>query len=62
MQAPCKDCDHRYYLCHSECQPYLAFRKERDEVIARRAEQRAIEHIILAGVKKEKKEMWRKKR
>lgn len=32
MKAPCKDCLDRHQGCHSECEKYIAFRKERDEL------------------------------
>ena len=25
MQAPCKNCPDRHYLCHSQCEKYKAF-------------------------------------
>lgn len=31
-KAPCKDCPDRHQGCHSECEKYLEFRKERDEL------------------------------
>jgi hypothetical protein len=31
-KAPCKDCPNRHQGCHSECDKYIAFRKERDEL------------------------------
>ena len=62
MQSPCRDCESRHYLCHSECEKYIAFRKKRDEILEKRWEEQKIESILLAGNKREKKEMWRKKR
>ena len=41
MEAPCRDCPKRYPLCHSECEEYIAFRAERDEMCRRRAEAKA---------------------
>ena len=41
MEAPCRDCPKRYPLCHSECEQYLAYRAERDEMCRRRAEAKA---------------------
>ena len=31
-KAPCKDCPDRKVGCHSTCEKYLEFRKERDEL------------------------------
>lgn len=30
IQAPCKDCQERHMNCHSSCQKYIDFRKQRD--------------------------------
>lgn len=32
MNAPCKDCPCRHVGCHSTCEKYQAFRRERDAV------------------------------
>ena len=32
-QAECKDCDKRHPGCHSRCESYQAFRKERNEML-----------------------------
>ena len=32
IKAPCKDCPDRKQGCHSTCEKYIAFRKERDEL------------------------------
>lgn len=29
----CRNCTSRYLGCHDECETYLAFRKERDEML-----------------------------
>jgi hypothetical protein len=31
-KAPCKDCPDRKVGCHSTCEKYILFRKERDEL------------------------------
>lgn len=31
-KAPCKDCPNRQVGCHSTCEKYIVFRKERDEL------------------------------
>lgn len=31
-KAPCKDCPDRQVGCHSTCEKYLTFRKERNEL------------------------------
>lgn len=30
LNAPCKDCPDRHYLCHSTCEKYLEFRRQKD--------------------------------
>lgn len=30
MDAPCKDCKDRSMTCHSECEKYLLFKRERE--------------------------------
>ena len=36
MKAPCKDCKNRSPTCHSECEAYIAFAKEREVIRAER--------------------------
>lgn len=38
MQAPCKDCPDRRYLCHSTCEKYIAYNKYREEVRQKKRE------------------------
>lgn len=38
MKCPCKDCDRRKLLCHSQCAEYAKFKDWREEVIKRKAE------------------------
>lgn len=32
MKAPCKDCDRRKFLCHSQCEKYKEFKNKLAEV------------------------------
>lgn len=32
MKAPCKDCTERANGCHSHCEEYIAYCKEREEI------------------------------
>jgi predicted metal-binding transcription factor (methanogenesis marker protein 9) len=32
MDAPCKDCPDRHALCHSTCEKYQAFVREREAI------------------------------
>lgn len=46
MQAPCKDCPDRHYLCHSTCEKYREFRKHRDFILEqKRKEQQLIDDL-----------------
>ena len=35
--APCKDCDRRHPNCHAECASYIAYSKERQEMLKARS-------------------------
>lgn len=43
-KAPCKDCPDRRVGCHSTCEKYLAFRKERDELNEKTYKQKEVEY------------------
>lgn len=32
MNAPCKDCEKRANGCHSRCEKYIAYTKEREKI------------------------------
>ena len=34
--APCKDCEKRYYGCHSQCEGYQQFRAEQNGLLKKR--------------------------
>jgi hypothetical protein len=36
LKAPCKDCPNRHYLCHSECEKYIEYKKQNDEIREKR--------------------------
>ena len=40
MNAPCKNCPDRHYLCHAECEKYTEFRKLRDEFLERKQKEK----------------------
>ena len=48
LKSPCKNCEKRYFGCHSECQDYLDFRKRRDKYIADAAEKTRLNNDIWA--------------
>lgn len=35
--APCKDCTKRHFKCHSECDEYIKFRKDREMYLEEKA-------------------------
>lgn len=37
-QPPCKDCTKRHFKCHSECDEYIQFKKDREEFLKAKAE------------------------
>lgn len=37
MNAPCKDCTERAAGCHSTCEKYIAYDKERQEIRGKKA-------------------------
>lgn len=43
-KAPCKDCPDRQVGCHSTCEKYLAFRKERNELNEKTYKQKEVEY------------------
>jgi hypothetical protein len=47
MNAPCKDCFDRHQGCHSKCEKYIAFRKERDELNEKIYKQKEKERLLI---------------
>lgn len=45
MIAPCKDCPERHELCHSSCEKYKDFVKEREEIREARRLDLDIQHF-----------------
>lgn len=43
--APCKDCEKRYLGCHSSCDDYISYRKDRDKFLKDRFEAREKDNI-----------------
>lgn len=46
LQAPCKGCPDRHSLCHANCERYLDFRKELDEISHARRERIDIDYAL----------------
>lgn len=51
----CKDCKERHEACHDTCEPYLAWKTERDAIREKRQKQKEYERISKAP-RYEKKE------
>lgn len=47
--GPCKDCDMRELNCHSICNLYNTFKKEHEEFIRKRANEKKEEKVIWRG-------------
>jgi len=52
MYVPCKGCKERCMACHSTCDKYKAFAKERQEARQRRALELAAEDMDIQNMKK----------
>ena len=42
MRVPCYKCEDRRVGCHGECEKYIEFRKEREVIYQKRAEEVAV--------------------
>lgn len=40
MNAPCKECQDRYEICHDSCEKYIKFRREREKIRAAKEQER----------------------
>lgn len=64
--SPCKDCPDRHYLCHSECEKYLAFRKCRDEYLEQRVKESQLKDDLWAtsrhNIKKKRRRSYADRR
>lgn len=49
MNAPCKNCPDRKIGCHSKCNKYSQFRKERDEELDRKRKEDDVAYAIATG-------------
>lgn len=56
MKAPCKDCDRRKFLCHSQCEKYKEFKKQLAEVAEARMKLNA---ATPEPCRKVARQMWR---
>ena len=54
MQAPCKDCPDRKYMCHSTCEKYIAYDKYRKEIREKRMEYNTLARDAWVQRKKKK--------
>lgn len=47
FNSPCYNCEERRELCHSDCEKYIAFQKERQSYIEKRKTSRESDRIIM---------------
>lgn len=40
--APCKDCERRFLGCHSECQDYIEYSRERNEMLDKKYQEKKL--------------------
>lgn len=45
IAAPCKHCKNRCARCHAVCEKYIAWRRERDDAMARDRVMREVEQV-----------------
>ncbi len=41
MPAPCFNCEERHLGCHIDCEKYISYRRDRDNELERRRQERA---------------------
>lgn len=44
--CPCKDCEERYYGCHSHCQEYITWSKKRQEKLCQAQRDQNVKNYI----------------
>ena len=52
LTAPCKDCPDRYPKCHTECEKYIEFRKNRDEYLKKKKDAKYKEWVLHRPMKR----------
>ena len=60
LKAPCKDCPERHYLCHSECEKYLEYKKQNDALREQRLKESQTNHDIYSTYQFTKKKKRRR--
>lgn len=50
MNAPCKDCQDRKHLCHSTCERYAEYAKDREKERNERARKQKVSDFIYKSV------------
>lgn len=63
MQSPCYNCERRHPNCHSECEEYAEFARERAEINAKKHEESRLlyDNEIVKGRSKAWKRKLKKK-
>lgn len=62
LNSPCKDCPDRVLGCHSVCEKYLAFHKERTEYLEYRKKQNQLEDDLFKSSRHSKYTQKRRRR
>jgi hypothetical protein len=52
LQAPCKDCPDRRYLCHSTCEKYIKYNEYREMIRKKKREFYSQEYDYMESVMK----------
>lgn len=60
--APCKDCTDRIVGCHSYCDKYLKFAKERDRVCKIRNNEIQMDTYFIDRISETNEKYWRRVR
>lgn len=46
FKGPCKDCPDRHYLCHSECEKYIAYTIIREAMREQKTREKRLENDL----------------
>lgn len=52
MKAPCRGCDKRHPSCHADCEAYLSYRNEREEIREKRNKHVETTHFLITNASK----------
>lgn len=61
-KAPCKNCTERHAGCHSQCEKYIAFARESEEIRQKRYSEQMATPLTNAGIRQLRKNMNKKRK